>query len=160
MLIERAVHGPDYSPELAWQLCEWCRESGAQTFALEIIGTAPRGDEAYATLEASIRPFALRTGVCERLTAMRGQAFVRATELWSLTSESLLALPPLFPRGLFDYPFGSAAWCEDLTLYRDGNLLLGIVSHESWGLLRVTVGEAAQLALAGFPTHDPSVRVR
>jgi hypothetical protein len=160
MRVERAVHGPDYSPDLAWQLCGWCHERGAQTFALDIIGTAPRGDAVYANLGLPISPFALPTGECERLTAMPGQEYVRATERWSLTMESLHALPSLFPRGPFDYPFGTPAWCEDLTFYRDGKLLLGIVSHESWGLLRVTDIEAAQLAAAGFPTHDPTDRVQ
>ena len=160
MTVERALHARDYTPELAWRLCAWCREQGAQDFALEIIGTAPAGDAAYEELERPLRAVVLPGAQRERLTARPGQPFVRESELWALTPESLAALPAMFPRGPFDYPFGVEAWCEDLTLYRDGELLLGIISHEDWGLLRLSDLEVARLAAAGFPTRDPTVPVR
>src|SRR4051812_14613429 len=130
MTIERAVHATDYTSELAWQLCAWCHAQGADTFSLEVLGTAPRGDVAYAKLVLPIQPFALQSAVRERLVARSGEPFVRPAELWSLTRESLSALLALFPDGLFHYPFGADAWPEDLTLYRDGQLILGIISHE------------------------------
>lgn len=154
-LIERVIHSTDYSPELGWRLCDWCRARGAQTFALEIMGTAAEGDAVYVERERPIRRFRLPARERERLTAMPDEDLTRLTELWSLSADSLRVLPELFPDGMFEWSSDATAWCEDLTLYRDETLLLGIVSHEGLGVLRVTEQEAAQLAAAGFPTHDP-----
>lgn len=154
-LVERMIHSSDYSPELGWRLCDWCRTRGAQTFALEIMGTAPEGDAVYVERERPIRRFRLPARERERLTAMPDEELTRMTELWSLSADSLRALPELFPDGMFEWASDATAWCEDLTLYRDEMLMLGIVSHEGIGILRVTEQEAAQLSAAGFPTHDP-----
>jgi len=45
-------------------------------------------------------------------------------------------------------------WLEDPTLYRDGEIMLGIVSHEREGFLELTALEAVQLAALGIPTRD------
>ena len=153
MLVERYLDAGDYAAALAWQLCAWCCDLGAQDFALDFLGTAPLGAEAYAQLEAPLRPFSRPPATRERLVARPGKPFARETKLWALTPESLRVLPGVLPRGPFEYPFGAPAWAEDLTLYRDGNLLLGIISHEDMGILRVTELEASRLAVAGFPSR-------
>ena len=38
-----------------------------------------------------------------------------------------------FPAGPFEYRFGDDAWCDDLILYRDGELPLGTISDEDAG---------------------------
>jgi len=44
-------------------------------------------------------------------------------------------------------------------LYRDGDLMLGVLSHEAFAVLRVSDLEAAELASAGFISHDSLPRI-
>jgi hypothetical protein len=37
--------------------------------------------------------------------------------------------------------------------------MLGVLSHEAFAVLRITDLELAQLAAAGFPTHDSLPRI-
>jgi len=58
------------------------------------------------------------------------------------------------PGGLFQYDPWEPAWFEDPILYRNGEMLLGVLSHEAFAVLRVSESEAEDLIDAGFPTHE------
>ncbi len=81
--------------------------------------------------------------------------FIRPLELWRLTSKSLAVLEEFFPNGVFSYEASAEGWLEDLMLYRHidrhSELVLGVVSHEGEGMLRVTNQEQRQLERDGFP---------
>jgi hypothetical protein len=85
-----------------------------------------------------------------------GQAQVQSTEVWSYSPESLAVLKDLFPDGLFEYPAGGHpdGWLEDPAFYRQGALVLGVVSHEREGLMDLTELEWAAFSAAGFLSHD------
>lgn len=74
-----------------------------------------------------------------------------ASPLWGLNSASLAALRDFLTGDIFTCEIGAGGWLEDLTLYRRGELMLGIVSHESEGILRVTHEERQLLEQSGFP---------
>jgi len=73
-----------------------------------------------------------------------------ATPRWSLGPETVAALRLAFPRGPFDYYPGTDAWFEDLEVYRDGELMFGIITHEHEGVVRVRDEELARLDARGF----------
>jgi hypothetical protein len=69
--------------------------------------------------------------------------------------ELLAAIRPFFPDGLFTYMTSAheEGWLENPTIYRDGEILLGVVSHEQEGYLQLTALEPVQIAAMGIPTR-------
>lgn len=51
------------------------------------------------------------------------------------------------------------AWFENPVLYRAGDLMLGVLSHEAFAVLRLSDLEAGELASAGFISHDSLPRI-
>lgn len=78
----------------------------------------------------------------------------RSTELWQLNQVSINALKQVLPAGLFQYEPWGDSWFEDPVVYREGRLMLGVLSHEAFGVLSISELESAQLAAAGFPSHE------
>jgi hypothetical protein len=83
----------------------------------------------------------------------------RPTDLWELDHGSLRVLQQLLPAGLMQYEPRDDAWFENPVLYRDGDLMLGVLSHEAFAVLRVSESEAGELAAAGFISHDSLPRI-
>ena len=83
----------------------------------------------------------------------------RTTQLWELNQATLDALKGALSGGLLAYDPQDQGCFEDPVIYRDGHLLLGVLSHEAFALLRVSDLEAKELAAAGFPSHDSLPRV-
>jgi len=63
------------------------------------------------------------------------------------------------PNGFLSYDPEPSCWFEDPILYREGDLLLGVLSHEAFAVLRLSVLESVRLSAAGFPSHDSLPRV-
>jgi len=83
----------------------------------------------------------------------------RSTRLWELNPVTFGALQEALPNGLLSYDPEGRGWFEDPILYREGNLLLGVLSHEAFAVLRLSVLEALRLSEAGFPSHDSLPRL-
>jgi hypothetical protein len=83
----------------------------------------------------------------------------RETELWKLNQSTIDVLKHALPAGIFQYDPRDGGWFEDPILYRNGELMLGVLSHEAFAVLRVSDRESAQLAAAGFPSHDSLPRI-
>jgi hypothetical protein len=60
---------------------------------------------------------------------------------------------------VFQYDPLHDAWFEDPVIYRDGQLMLGVLSHEAFAVLRLEDHELPQLATTGFPSHDMLPRI-
>lgn len=84
---------------------------------------------------------------------------MRNTERWSLDEVSISALKDALAEGVFQYDPLQDGWFEDLILYRDGELILGVLSHEAFGVLRLAQSESEELDAAGFPSHDSLPRI-
>ena len=65
------------------------------------------------------------------------------------------ALRPFFPAGLFTYPAGEwiTGCIENPTIYRAGQIMLAIVSHEREGVLELTSEEQRAVATLGIATR-------
>ncbi|MEO7359650.1 MAG: hypothetical protein ABI120_04930, partial [Gemmatimonadaceae bacterium] len=84
----------------------------------------------------------------------------RAVRLWTYNAHSLTRLLSFLDSGLFHCPAGPDGWLEDLTIYRRGELALGIVSHEQAGALRLTAQEHADVARLGVSTTPTAECIR
>jgi len=63
----------------------------------------------------------------------------------------------LLADGLFTKPtYANDGWLEDPTFYRDGAILLGVVSHEDEGFLNISTNELADLERLGFTLYPPA----
>lgn len=83
----------------------------------------------------------------------------RRTRLWELNPDTVGALQQALPNGLLAYDPEGQGWFEDPILYREGDLLLGVLSHEAFAVLRISVLESVRFSAAGFPSHDSLPRV-
>jgi len=147
------VFGSDISAVKAWELIDWCRLKGADEFTLHAIIAQGASEATLAPFDEAAAPYQLPAASRRHLTAPLGSDLVTATKLWSLTPGTTTALRQAFPQGPFDY-FPSDAWFEDLEIYREHELMLGIVTHEHEGVLRVTPEERAELDHLGFAYRD------
>ena len=75
----------------------------------------------------------------------------REVRLWNFSEASLDRLLSFLDNGVFHWPAGPDGWPEDLILYRRGELVLGLVSHEHEGVLRLTSHELLEAARIGIP---------
>lgn len=75
----------------------------------------------------------------------------RMVRLWSFNGDSVTRLLSFLDDGLFHCPPGPDGWLDDLTVYRRGELVLGLVSHEQEGVLRLAREELAGVAALDIP---------
>jgi hypothetical protein len=75
---------------------------------------------------------------------------MRSTALWQLNSAALIAMQEFLPEGLFSNSVGKEGRFEDPVFYRKGEFMLGVVSHENEGIVRVTATEYRLLEAQGF----------
>ncbi len=143
-----SVFGRDYPGEKPWELLEWCSRLGADEFTVTGIRAGNGSVEVF-------EDFDRMTDRHRRVQAPRrhlntAHRELEPTDLWSLNADTTAALRRAFPRGFFNY-FPADAWFEDLNVYRRGDLMLGVITHEAEGILRVTSQERSNLQTAGFP---------
>ena len=159
LLVKRFLVPSDYSADETWRLVEWCRGLGANEFTIDPLGFDTIGKNAARWFERAVRSQRRETGIRERMSGPTADALTRATELWALNESTVDVLKRALPNGLFEYEPRDGGWFEDPILYRDGQLMLGVLSHEAFAVLRVSDSEVAQLAAAGFPNHDSLPRI-
>src|SRR5438874_2236031 len=104
----------------------------------------------FANLDAHSKPPAPR----RLLSAAVGGAFTREVPLWNLTPETERLLMEGWSTGFVSREYDEDLWLEDLAVYRDGDLMMGVLSHENGGVLRMTGLELAELRRSGFPDRD------
>jgi hypothetical protein len=155
MLLERYLASDDYDLESSRRLVAWCRRHGADEFTIACIGTDPKVDEqVWRPFETIVQPYAVGTKVRRRMSGSTAEDLVRPTDLWALNDTTVTALAWALPDGVLDYRVGDYGWFEDPILYREGEVMLGVVTHESSAVLRLTDVEAAKFSAAGFLSHD------
>ncbi len=160
MLVKRYLIPSDYPAEEAWRLVDWCKKHGADEFTIDCLGsdsdaTARVRRRFEKVLEACSRAEEVR----ERMSGRTADDLTRLTELWEVNRISISALQQVLPAGLMQYEPHDGAWFENPIFYRDGDLMLGVLSHEAFAVLRVSEIEAGELASAGFISHDSLPRV-
>jgi hypothetical protein len=140
----------DVSAHQSWILAEWCQAIGGDEFTLSCMssgGPAPFCTKAVASLEPFSKGEAMREVVyCRR----------ERVPLWGLTSASLAVLHHLLPDGIFTYRMDDAGWIENFTIYRQGEMLLGVITHEDSACLYLAEAEWQRFGQLEICTHEPS----
>lgn len=144
-----AADFPEIQPRA---LLEWCLAHGADTFTVHIIGSPPGLEEYGAALDTSLASFAVPTSNIPAIpNDQPGAYWTRPPRLWRLTPHSAEVLWEAMKGNLLSYSREGDAWLEDPALYRGPDLLLGSISHEAEGVLRICPAEQLSLHEAGIP---------
>ena len=154
--IERFLFADDVKPEQTWALLSWCHARGASELSLDLLGLQDMPEPFCDRFLLAAAELALPDAAREHMVTYSGQALVRPAALWRLTPASIEVLREFLDEGLFTYPAGEweTGCIENPTFYRDGEVMLGIVSHEREGVLRLRAGEAAAFGALGIPSRD------
>ena len=136
------------APE-SWRLLRWCVEHGADEFTVTVRcmagEPAPIADAFEDAFAASY------TGITSRrILASASEGNVQPVRLWALNEQAIVSLRTFMSEGLFTHLVDPRGWLEDPVIYRDGTLMLGVVTHEREGVLRATPQEVRALATLGF----------
>ena len=155
MAIQRYLAPSDISATESWRLVEWCRQLGADEFTIDCLGSEQIAEpKVWRPFEKAVRPFSRGEKVRERMSGRTADELTRSTRLWELNDTTIAALQRALPGGLLGYGPVGESWFEDPVFYRDGRLLLGVLSHEAFAIMRLSESESMELAAAGFPSHD------
>ncbi len=86
---------------------------------------------------------------------LAGEGVRRPTNTWRLSAESAGALRQHIADGLFAAPsYSTGGWFEDFTIYRRGEIMLGVVSHEGLIVLRLTEREHREFSELSIESHE------
>jgi len=133
------------------RLLRYLLHHGADEFSITVMALqdtpAPFVDRFEGELERYERSPGRRRVVVDSESHDRS----RSVRVWTFNEESLGRLLSFVDDGLFHWPAGPDGWFEDLTLYRRGELVLGLVSREREGVLRLTRDELAEVAALDIP---------
>ncbi len=161
MSVQRFLAPSDFSAPESWRLVKWCQDLGVEEFTIDLLASdAIAEPQSWREFNQLAEQFSREAGVRERMSGATADDLIRTTRLWELNDQTILALQMVLPDGLFGYNPAEGAWFEDPVFYRDGRLLLGVLSHEAFAVLRLSEAESAQLAAAGFLSHESLPRAR
>ena len=146
-LREPGVRGP-----LGPALLRFLLECGADEFSITVMALHDTQAPFADAFEDELEPYALPLAPRRTIGAPAPTGLVRPIRLWTLNAASLERLISFLDDGLFLSPPGPDGWLEDLAIYRRGELVFGIVSHEQEAVLRLTAAEHAEVAVLGIPT--------
>jgi hypothetical protein len=143
----------DLTPELGWALLRWCREAGADAFTLTAL-ISPTESERMKAFFSALAVFELPSASRDVLSAKPGEHFTKNVPLWLLSAATEDLLRDAMPDGFTTSSYAVDLWLEDLAVYRAGKLMMGVVSHEGGGVLRVSEAELAAVRALGIRDRD------
>lgn len=153
MLEVRYVNASTLRREHTPRLLRYLLDRGADEFTITVMALqdtlAPFAD----AFEDELGPFERDMASRRMVTASMPGEVVRPVRIWELNEASLARLLTFLDDGLFHSPAGPDGWLEDLAVFRAGELVLGVASHESEGVLRLTPGEHREVTALGIPTE-------
>lgn len=145
------IRAADFTPASSWELARAIQRLGADEFSVSelFVGDRP---PTFEWLRSPLAEYARLEAPREVLSYLERASPIQSVLLWTLNPQSINAVARIMSGGLFQYELDlHNGWIENPTFYRAGELVLGIVSHEGEGLLRLTESEIAQLRAAGVP---------
>ncbi|MEO7216775.1 MAG: hypothetical protein ABI026_01140 [Gemmatimonadaceae bacterium] len=154
-VFEHGLRGERSTRLLRYLLAHGADEISITVMALEDT-LAPFADAFEDELGPYERPVATR----RVLTGAGATESTRDVRLWTFNEASLARILSFLDTGLFHCPAGPDGWLEDLTIYRRGELALGLVSHELAGVLRLTRQEHADVAALDIPSEPTAEAIR
>lgn len=152
MLVQRHVFHSDLGKSGGERLLSWCRARGADTFTFTVIGSPPELEQQAGAIEAPFQPYLLPLTTIRSIPeGEEGSYWTKVSVLWELNGVTAPMLLACFPKGLLTYLPTDGSWCEDPCLFRGGELMLGVISHEHEGILRIAASEQLSLDQAELP---------
>jgi hypothetical protein len=142
----------------SWRLARWCVEHGADEFTVRVLCAEDQGTRADQFEDAFDDRF-VATDLRRVVTAPEDEP-ERHVRLWRLDEDALQALRAYLPDGLFTHRVDPHGWLEDLMVFRDGDLMLGLVTHQREGMVRVTADELRELERIGFDFAPEATAIR
>ena len=155
MLDARYLSPAGVTPDAARRLLDWLLARGADEFTVAVMALGGEPARVADAFEDALAPYELPVASRRVPSGAVGAAPTRDVRRWALTVESLTELLAFLPRGLFDAQPGPSGWLEDIAVYRRGELLLGVVTHEREGVLRLTPAEHREVEALGV-TSSPT----
>ena len=155
MLDARYLSPAGVTPDAARRLLDWLLARGADEFTVAVMALGGEPARVADAFEDALAPYELPVAPRRVPSGAAGAAPTRDVRRWALTSDSLTELLAFLPGGLFDAQPGPRGWLEDLAIYRRGELLLGVVTHEREGVLRLTPAEHREVEALGV-TSSPT----
>lgn len=135
------------------RLLRYLLERGADEFTITVKALqetlAPFAD----AFEDEMAPFELPIESRPMPTAQLSEMSPRSVRRWSFNEESVARLLTFLDEGIFHVPAGPDGWLEDLGVFRRGELVLGVLSHERQGVLRLTPEEQREVAALEIPSE-------
>ena len=129
----------DFTPEETWRLLRWCQAQGADEFSVSFYDRDAGPINAFFHCRA------------KRESTHGPSRWCDNTPVFHLNPESIGELQSILPSGLFQFSAGdTSGWAEDPVVYRNGRLMLGIISHEGIAELRISKREEESLASIGL----------
>ena len=153
MLEVRYVFEHSLRNERGPRLLRYLLEHGADEFSITVMALQDTPAPFADAFEDQLGPYERPAATRRALTAETVAELVRPVRLWAFNETSLDRLLSFLDDGLFHWPAGPDGWLEDLTIYRGGELVLGLVSHEQEGVLRLTGEEHREVAALDIPSE-------
>ena len=153
MLVVRYVFEHSLRGERGPRLLRYLLEHGADEFSITVMALQDTPAPFVDAFEDELAPYERAVAPRRALTASTPTDFVRPVRLWTFNEASLERLLSFLDKGLFHWPAGPDGWLEDLTIYRQDELVLGLVSHEQQGVLRLTANEHHEVAALDIPSE-------
>jgi hypothetical protein len=154
-LVQRFLAPSDFTAPESWRLLNWCQSIGADEFTIDcVVDNDILWPKRWESFEKLIERFFRGEQTRERMSGRTADDLTRATKIWELNDATTVALTRALPGGLLAYDPSDESSFENPVIYRGGQLLLGVLSHEAFGVFRLSDDEARQLGEAGFPSHD------
>jgi len=153
MLQVRYVFEQSLRDERGPHLLRYLLAHGADEFSITVMALQDTQAPFADAFEDELGPYERAAASRRVLTAAAGSSVTRTVRLWTFNEASLTRLLSFIDIGIFHWPAGPDGWLEDLTIYRRGELALGLVSHEHEGVLRLTQNEHAAVAALDIPSE-------
>ena len=151
MLVVRYVFEHGLRGERGPRLLRYLLERGADEFSITVMALQDTPAPFVDRFEDELGPYERPAARRRVIAGADGSDLARSVRLWTLNEQSLERLLSFVDKGVFHWPAGPDGWFEDLTLYRQGELVLGLVSDEREGVLRLTASELEEVAALGIP---------
>ena len=153
-LQSRHISADGLPPGATRVLLHWLLNAGADEFTLTVMGIHGEIAVHADAFEDALEPWVIGMARRRVLTEADGPGSTREVRIFTLNAASLEALLPFLAGGLFHNVPGPNGWLEDFAFYRDGDLVLGVVTHLQEGTLRLTAAEHEEVARMGVVSTE------
>lgn len=134
------------------RLLRYLLARGADEFSITVMALQDTQAPFADRFEDELAPYERGVDMRRVITSDPSGETTRPVRLWAYNQASLDRLLSFVDSSVLHWPAGPDGWLEDLAVYRHGELLLGLVSHEREGVLRLTRAEHAEVAVLDIPS--------